>query len=98
MAKMDPNQNNYYPHYDDGKLKGDFKKVFDHIYELQSQLREAHSRLAKHADASAAAKEPAPPGGASSTKIAGLYVIGQPPADADRLTYDAATGQIVWKP
>ena len=98
MAKLDPQQNRYYPSPSKtGPLHDDFRKLFDHIYALHDRLADAHSQLAdmtRRHDTLAAQVA----GGPSTTKIAGLYVIGQPPNDADRLTYDAKSGQIIWKP
>src|SRR5258708_3924188 len=95
----------YYPQQRDPRLNEDLRIAYDHIYTMQShlsnlssQLQEAHRGLKEaHARLDGMAKKP-DPGGPSSTRIAGLYVIGQPPTDQDRLTYDSATGQIVWKP
>jgi hypothetical protein len=99
MAKLDPVHNHYYPSpAKTGALHDDFRKLFDGLYATQDRLKSTESQLtamtAKH---DALAKQ-VTAGGPSSTKIAGLNVHAAPPNDADRLTYSAATGEIVWKP
>ena len=98
MAKLDPRQNRYYPSQaKTGPLHNDFRLLFDHVYELRDQLAKAHGRIAdmekQHGELSRTVAN-----GPSTTKIAGLYVKGSVPNDADRLTYEAKSGQIVWKP
>lgn len=95
----------YYPQQKDSRLNEDLRLVYQMAYEahdrtaqLHSQLQDAHRQLKDaHARIDGMQKE-MKAGGPSNTKIAGLYVIGQPPTDQDRLTYDAATGQLIWKP
>jgi hypothetical protein len=94
----EPPQNRHYPSRQvTGKLHDDFRILYDHVYALTDRLAAAHKEIAdmksKHSDL---ARQVA--GGPSTTKIAGLYVKGSVPNDADRLTYDAKSGQIVWKP
>ncbi len=95
----------YYPQQKDPRLNEDLRLVYQMAYDahdradqLHSQLREAHKKLDEAHSKLATMQARPEPGGPSTTKIAGLYVIGQPPSDADRLTYDASSGQIVWKP
>lgn len=96
MAKPE-SHNRYYPSPSKTKdLHNDFRLLFDHVYALQDQLKVAHTKLA---DLQSRQSAPATAEGSPShTKIGGFYVIGQPPNDADRLTFDAKTQQIVWKP
>jgi hypothetical protein len=98
MPKVDPQQNRYYPSPTKTKdLHNDFRLLFDHVYSLQDRLKETQGQLAtmtkKHSDlASQVANGP------STTKIGGLFVKAMTPNDGDRLTYDGASGQIVYKP
>ena len=104
--------NQYYPSpAKAGNLHDDFRLLFDHVYDLQRRLGDAEGRVAEahrmatEAKANAAQAvvgmrqpERGPDSeGASSTKIAGLYVVGTPPANGQKLTYNSATGQIEWQ-
>ena len=93
INKLDPTLQNYYPTYTDRKLHDDFRKLFDHVYALQSRLGAMEKEKAQPAE-----KAKPEPQGPSNTKINGLYVQAVPPNDGDRLTYDAKSGQVIWKP
>jgi len=87
------NAQRWYPHFEDHETHEAFRVAFDRIYELHDQVQAQQAQpAAKHAEP----KDDA--GGPSTTKIAGLLVHAVPPNDGDRLTYNAATGEIIWKP
>lgn len=94
---MDQTQNAYYPSRErTGELHDDFRILFDHIYTLHKQVADAHSEIKKMRNPAGGSSGVA--GGASTTKVAGFYVAATPPNDQDRLTYDSATQQVIWKP
>lgn len=97
MAKMDANQNRYYPSRTKvGNLHDDFRKLFDHVYALQDRLDASQSRVAEleksHNSMAATVAQ-----GPSNTKIGGFNVRGTPPANGQTLKYNAATGDISWQ-
>ena len=99
LKPLPPTQGNpYYPSkFKTGELDNEWRMVFDHMHQqtrinedLQGQLsalQKKHSKMADRID-----------NGPSNTKIGGFNVAAQTPNDADRLTYDAKSSQIVWKP
>lgn len=94
MAKMDPKQNAYYPSKAKTKdLHDDFRLLFSHVYKLQRQVADLHGKLAATQPPSSQSNL----GGPSTTKIAGLNVHATPPQNGQKLTYNAATGEIEWQ-
>jgi len=73
------------------------KQVLDKVYGLTDRLDKLD---AQHPGATAK-PSPAPPasgpGSPSHTKIAGLNVIGTPPQNGQKLTFNSSTGQIEWQ-
>lgn len=94
MAKVDPQQNRYYPSPSKtGDLHNDFRLLFDHVYRLQDQLTDAHGRLAEMTKRHDALTQRVA-SGPSTTKIMGLNVKGTVPTNGQKLTYNAATGDL----
>ena len=92
-----PPQNRHYPSRQiTGPLHDDFRILYDHVYSLTDKLAETQKQLAEakksHADLSRQVAN-----GPSTTKIAGLNVQGVVPQNGQKLTYNAATGQIEWQ-
>lgn len=97
MAKLNAQQNRYYPSpTKTGPLHDDFRLLFDHVYSLQNELQSTKGQLADMTSKHAALSQQVA-NGPSTTKIAGLNVIGVPPTNGQQLTYNAATGQIEWQ-
>jgi hypothetical protein len=108
--QSDPRNRYYTSPQRAGALHDDFRLLWEHVYRLSDQLSDAHKQIAamksSGSDAPTAtatkgvkATAPKPPQGSpSNTTINGLYVAATPPNDGDRLTYDAASGQIIWAP
>jgi hypothetical protein len=97
MMPQAPPQNRHYPSRQvTGPLHDDFRILYDHVYSLTDKLKETTKQLEdmkkSHADLSQKVAN-----GPSNTKIAGLNVEGVVPQDGQQLTYNAATGQIVWQ-
>ena len=89
--------NPYYPSQQKtGALHDDFRLLFDHMYEQQQRNEQLESRLKDLSSKHAALSEKVA-NGPSTTKIAGLYVRGTPPADGQTLKYSKATGDISWQ-
>ena len=96
-TKLTPVNPHYPSKFKTGELDTEWRMVFDHMYAQQRHNADVQGRLdAMEAKHGKPLEEKA--GGPSTTKIAGLNVVGLPPKDADRLTYEAKSGQIVWKP
>lgn len=96
MAKLDPQQNRYYPSKQKtGPLHDDFRQLFDHVYRLQAHNEEMKGRLDELENGHKGLAQQVA-GGPSTTKIAGLYVKGTVPADGQVLKYSAKSGQIEW--
>jgi hypothetical protein len=97
MAKVDPQQNRYYPSKQKtGDLHDDFRMLYDHVYSLQASHAALQGQLADMTDKhDKLSKQVA--NGPSTTKIAGLYVKGVVPTNGQKLTYNATTGQIEWQ-
>jgi len=88
--------NRYYPSpTKTGPLHDDFRLLFDHVYKLQDQLRDSHSKMAALQSKHDTLKQQVD-NGPSTTKIQGLNVKGVPPTNGQKLTYNAATGDIEW--
>ena len=70
------------------------REAFNKIYQLQDQLDRRHKELDGKISSLGKAQMP---NGPSNTKIQGLNVGGTPPQNGQKLTYNAATGQIEWQ-
>jgi hypothetical protein len=94
MAKLDPQQNRYYPSKERDP-NNDLRILFDHVYGLRDQLTETQGKLAdmtaKHGKLAEQVAN-----GPSTTKIQGLNVKAVQPLDGQSLKYNAATGDIEW--
>lgn len=77
-----------------GDLHDDFRILYDHVYEMRDQLKAAHGRIAELERKGTASGGDA--GSPAATKIGGLYVKASVPANGQKLTYNAASGQIEW--
>jgi hypothetical protein len=96
MTKVNPAQNPYYPSkFKTKELHDDFRRLFDHVYSLQSQLAETNGKLAdmtrQHGELAQQVAN-----GPSTTKIQGLNVRAVTPQNGQKLTYNSATGDIEW--
>jgi hypothetical protein len=96
MLKARKVEDSWYPQRGDYKSDQEFnniRQLTDRIYKLQDQLAVLHK---KSSTAEIGGKKEKPPNGASNTKIAGLYVVGEPPKHQQVLMYNANSGQIEW--
>ena len=90
----------YYPSEHPHRLNEDLRLLYDHVYQLQDQLAAAQAgKGVVTTGGKETTAKPTPqrdPGGPSTTKIAGLNVIGIPPKHQQVLMYNAESGQIEW--
>lgn len=86
----------YYPspdHYQSHQQWDDARQLFNHVYQMQDSLSTLHEKVGKMTPT---ASTPATSeNGPSSTKIAGLNVVGTP-TNGQALKYNGLTGQLEW--
>lgn len=87
------NVQRWYPHFEDHATHEAFRQAFDHIYALQDKMQQQQAAAGPPQGASTGDSA----GGPSTTKIAGLRVHAVPPTNGQKLTFNAATGEIEWQ-
>lgn len=97
MAKVDTQQNVYYPSkMKTGELHDDFRQLFDHVYSLQRTNQSLQSRL-DDMEKSHKGLAQQVANGPSTTKIQGFNVHATPPSNGQKLTFNSAKQEIEWQ-
>lgn len=98
VSKQSTTSVRWYPSRGDFKTEAEFnahRQAFDRIYALEDRL----SRIAGVSGAEGGKGSfPANSlGSPLNSQVSGLNISGSPTADGQKLTWDAASGQLVWK-